>query len=140
MMRPTHPLDPASLTPFVQVQTARSGGSGGQHVNKVETKVTLLFDLEAAPMFTADERVRIHKQLSHRFREDGLLQVMCQETRSQSQNKVIALQRLAAMLSAARTPVKPRKTTKPSRAAVERRLETKRRQALRKINRRKDWL
>ncbi|MBK1438656.1 aminoacyl-tRNA hydrolase [Parapedobacter sp. ISTM3] len=133
-------LDTEALLPYVQFQTSRSGGSGGQHVNKVETKVTLLFDIDAAPFFSADEKEHIRKHLSRRLQSNGLLQVTSQETRSQLQNKEIALQKLVELLASATRVRQPRKATKPSKAALEKRLDAKRRQALRKINRKKDWL
>src|SRR5690606_38402721 len=132
-------IDPDLLLPFVQFQTSRSGGSGGQHVNKVETKVTLLFDLEKATLFTPEEKLRIKQRLANRIQADGLLQVRSQQTRSQVQNKAHALQRLAELLTYALKTEKPRKATQPSKAAVQKRLDAKRQQALRKINRKKDW-
>ena len=139
-MRPIQPFETSTLLPFVSFQTARSGGSGGQHVNKVETKVTLLFDIAAATFLSADEKDRIRRRLTGRIQADGLLQVVSQETRSQLKNKEIAIQKLAVLLAEAMKVDKPRKATKPSRAAVQKRLDAKRRQALRKINRKGDWL
>ena len=133
------PIDTDALLPFVHFQTSRSGGAGGQHVNKVETKVTLLFDIEAATVFSEEEKARIRKRLSNRLQADGLLQVNAQENRSQLRNKALALQKLTELLSSALKVEKPRKATKPSRAAVQKRLDAKRKQALRKINRRRDW-
>jgi len=133
-------IDTDSLLPFIHFVTSRSGGSGGQHVNKVETKVTLLFDLDGATLFSDEAKARIRQRLRNRLQADGLVQVSSQETRSQLQNKEIALQKLAELLSNALKTEKPRKATKPSKAAVQKRLDTKRQQALRKINRRKDWL
>lgn len=127
------------LLPFVQFQTSRSGGAGGQHVNKVETKVTLLFDISAATIFSEEEKARIRQRLSARLDADGRLQVVSQETRSQLRNKELALGKLVDLLSAALKTTKPRRATKPSKAAVQKRLDAKRQQALRKINRRKDW-
>ena len=127
------------LLPFVRFQTSRSGGAGGQHVNKVETKVMLLFDIAAATVFSEAEKARLRKRLSNRLQAEGLLQVTNQETRSQLRNKELALQKLVELVSNALKTEKPRKATKPSKAAVQRRLDTKRQQALRKINRRKDW-
>lgn len=138
-MERDRPIDSGTLLPFVQFQTSRSGGSGGQHVNKVETKVTLLFDLEAATPFSAEEKERLRTRLASRLQGDGLLQVSSQETRSQFRNKEIALEKLAGLLTGALKIEKPRKATKPSRASMQRRLEAKRVQALRKINRKKDW-
>ena len=132
-------IDTDSLLPFVQFQTSRSGGAGGQHVNKVETKVTALFDLDAATIFSPEEKQRIGKRLSNRLQADGMLQLSSQQTRSQFQNKEVVLRKLATLLSDALKEEKPRKPTKPSRAAVQRRLDAKRQQALRKIDRRKGW-
>lgn len=125
------------LLPHIQFQTARSGGSGGQHVNKVETKVILLFDIDGATCFSQEEKDRIKKRLLNRLQGDGFLQITSQETRSQLQNKEIALQKLLKLLSNALKTEKPRKTTKPSKAAVQKRLDAKQQQSLRKINRQK---
>ncbi|RQP16261.1 MAG: aminoacyl-tRNA hydrolase [Parapedobacter sp.] len=133
-------IDAEALLPFVSFQTSRSGGSGGQHVNKVETKVTLLFDMDAVTFFSAVEKDRIRRRLASRLQADGRLQVVSQETRSQLQNKEIAVQKLVELLDHALRTDKPRKATKPSKAAVQKRLDAKRQQALRKINRKKDWL
>lgn len=132
-------MDADLLLPFAQFQTSRSGGAGGQHVNKVETKVTLLFDIAAATLFSEEEKARIRKRLSNRLQSDGLLQISSQETRSQLRNKELVVQKLVGLLSNALKAEKPRKATKPTKAAVQKRLDAKRQQALRKINRRKDW-
>lgn len=131
-------LDTDVLLPFVQFQTSRSGGAGGQHVNKVETKVTVLFDIAAATFLSVEEKDRIRKRLANRLQADGLLQLSSQQTRSQLKNKEAAVQKLMVLLSDALKVDKPRKATKPSRAAMQKRLDTKRRQALRKINRKKN--
>ena len=132
-------LEPRHLLPYVQMKTSRSGGSGGQHVNKVETKVTLIFPLATAGMFTGEERARIMGRLASRVQADGTIQVSSQESRSQLENRELALVKLAKLLDAAREPVKPRRPTKPTRSAIAARLDAKRKQALRKINRRKNW-
>lgn len=132
-------MNAADLEPYIQYKTSRSGGSGGQHVNKVETKVSLLFDVDAAAVFTPEQREQIKSRLASRIGADGRIQVQSQDSRSQTKNKEIALERLTEILAQALRTDKPRKKTKPSRASVTARLEGKRRQALRKIQRRKDW-
>jgi len=138
-MRQLNKLTPQDLLRFIRLKTSRSGGSGGQHVNKVESKVTLSFDVATADMFSDAEKARIKNRLRNRLQADGAIQVSSEETRSQLENREIALRKLAELLDAARRPVKPRKATKPTKAAVEARLDAKRKRALRKINRRKDW-
>lgn len=132
-------MNAADLEPYIQYKTSRSGGSGGQHVNKVETKVSLLFDVDAAAVFTPEQREQIKSRLASRIGADGRIQVQSQDSRSQTKNKEIALERLTEILAQALRTDKPRKKTKPSRASVTARLEGKRRQALRNIQRRKDW-
>lgn len=138
-MRQLNKLNPQDLLRFIRLKTSRSGGSGGQHINKVESKVTLSFDVATADMFSDAEKARIKNRLRNRLQADGAVQVSSEETRSQLENREIALRKLAELLDAARRPVKPRKATKPTKAAVEARLDAKRKRALRKINRRKDW-
>lgn len=101
--------------------------------------MTLLFDIDSATVFSEVEKARLRKRLSNRLQADGLVQIISQETRSQLRNKELALGRLVELLVSALRPEKPRKATKPSKAAVQKRLDAKRQQALRKINRRKDW-
>lgn len=128
-----------ALSPYIHYKTSRSGGSGGQHVNKVATKVELLLDLDAVPVFSEEEKQRIRQRLQARFQSEGLLQVISQQSRSQIANKEDAQSRLLDLLTQALHVPRKRKATKPGKAAKEARLEMKRRQALRKINRRKDW-
>lgn len=115
---------------------ARSGGPGGQHVNTTSTKVTLLFDLDASPSLAEDDKARIREALTGRIGKDGVLRVVSQSTRSQFANREIALERFAAMLRVALTPVAPRKKTRVSLAAKQRRVDDKKRQGARKRERR----
>ena len=107
---------------------ARSGGPGGQHVNTTSTKVTLLFDVQASPSLTEYDKARIGQALEGRIGKDGVLRVVSQSTRSQFANKELALERFAALLRAALTPVAPRKKTRVSLAAKRRRVDDKKRQ------------
>lgn|SRR5690606_12327195 len=127
------------LLPFIQFKTSRSGGSGGQNVNKVSTKVELLFDFSNATIFSEEEKVIISKKLHSRIQSDRLIQVISQESRSQLKNKEIAVNKLYFLLEHALKVQKPRKATKPSKNSIQRRLTSKRNQALKKMNRNKIW-
>jgi len=124
------------LNPHIQYKTSRSGGSGGQHVNKVSSKVELLFDFEACSLFDEEEKKRIREKMSNRLQTDGYLQVISQENRSQYQNKELAQKKLLTLLQQALKVPKIRKATKKSKASIEKRLEGKRKRAFVKINRR----
>ena len=108
---------------------SRAGGPGGQNVNKVSTRVLLLFGLADSPSLTDDQKQRISARLRTRISKDGILRVVCQKHRSQSANKEAAVERLAELLKEALVRQKPRKKTKVSRAAKERRLDEKRRRS-----------
>lgn len=125
-----------SLAPYIRYKTSRSGGSGGQNVNKVATKVELMFNLDACNLFSHEEKILIYEKLSSRFQSERLLQIISQESRSQLKNKEIALQKLIVILNDALRVNKKRKRTKPNKKAVQRRLDAKRKQALKKIDRR----
>src|SRR5690606_12065837 len=107
---------------------------------KVETKVTLLFDIDAATSFSRVEKEQIKARLRNRLQGNNVVQVSSQATRSQLENKEIALQKLLVLLASALEIPKSRKATKPSKRAVQARLDAKRKQALRKIQRKKNWL
>jgi len=118
-------IDPIAFEKDCTFRTARSGGKGGQNVNKVETKVVLVFDVAASALFSEEEKTVLFKKLSARLTQDGILQVSCEKERSQLQNKETAIAKAVALLQKALTPVKPRKKTKPTKASVEKRLQEK---------------
>lgn len=126
----------ADLERDVHYKTSRSGGKGGQHVNKVSTKVELLFSVETSDLFTVDEKHLLLSRLHSRLNKEGFLQVVCDEERSQLINKEIALEKLINILTKALHRPKKRKATKPSKTSITARLDSKRKQALKKINRR----
>jgi ribosome-associated protein len=116
-----------------------SGGPGGQHVNKRATQVTLLFDVAGSPSLDEESRRRLLLKLASRLDKDGVLQITVQDTRSQHQNRDIAVGRFQALLAEALRRPKFRRKTRPSRAARERRLTDKKRRGEMKKSRRWRW-
>ena len=128
-----------ALAKEVSYKTSRSGGKGGQNVNKVSTKVELLFSVDDSALFTDDEKTLIKEKLQSRFNKDGYVQVICDEERSQLLNKEIALERLCVLLVRSLQKPKPRKATKVSKQAKEARLAGKKLNAQKKENRKKNF-
>lgn len=118
--------DAAITTDELRFTASTASGPGGQHVNKVSTRVTLLFDLDGSPSLSDIQKARIHENLSGRIGKDGVLRVVVQTTRSQLTNKGLAVERFVALLREALTPRPPRRKTRATLASKLRRLETKR--------------
>src|ERR1700753_2448467 len=89
----------ADLQKEVTYKTSRSGGKGGQNVNKVSSKVELLFSIHSSALFNDEEKALLNEKLQARFNKDGLVQVICDEERSQYLNKEKAIERLVLVLT-----------------------------------------
>ena len=130
-------ITPSILLPSdaVRFRYSRSGGKGGQNVNKVATKVELLADLSllSAPSVVKE---RIRTALHHRMSDDGLLHITSQESRSQWMNRETAVEKLCALIVDAAVPTKDRIATKPTRSSRRERVDQKKRSgAVKRIRR-----
>jgi ribosome-associated protein len=119
----------------------RSPGPGGQHVNKTSTRVELRFDLSHSPSIPATLRQRASARLSSRLNHDGELVLASSQHRSQMRNRVECVARFAdLMVAALKPPAPPRRKTRPGRAAIARRLDGKKKNSQKKVQRRRPGL
>ena len=127
------PIRPGVVIPMdeIELRTSRSSGPGGQHANVTASRVEAVFDVESSTALTDAQKRRVVNKVGSR------VTAVAQDARSQARNRELALERLQRRLTAALAVQRPRRATKPSRAAKQRQLESKRRQAERKRARRR---
>jgi len=118
---------------------SRSGGAGGQHVNKVSSKVTLQWDVASSAVFSAEEKAVVAEKLSNRINKEGILQLESDVDRSQARNKEIAIDRFLRLIKDALVPTRPRKKTKIPYSSVLKRLDRKKQQSQLKASRRPNF-
>jgi len=121
----------------LQFQASRSSGAGGQHVNKVSSKIELRFNIVDSSALSEDEKNLLLDKLQAKLNKNNELILTCQESRSQHKNKEIVVSKLFVLLKKSLYIPKKRKPTKPNKQAIKKRLEKKAKQALKKENRKK---
>ena len=118
-------------------KAVRSSGAGGQHVNKVSSKVELIFDLHNSSEFSDTEKTLLLKNLQTKLTKENVLLLSCDESRSQHKNKELVIERFFAIIERGLKVPKKRKATKPTKSSIQKRIDKKKNIALKKVLRQK---
>ena len=133
-------MNTENLIKELQFKGIRSSGAGGQHVNKVSSKIELTFDLLNSQNLSLEQKETLQNKLVNRINKDGVLVLFCDESRSQHKNKELAIKRFTAMISDALKRQKIRRPTKPSKSSIFRKAENKKKVSAKKAMRKKPGL
>jgi ribosome-associated protein len=130
-------MNTEKLIKELKFKAVRSSGAGGQHVNKVSSKVVLIFDVENSKVFSEEEKELLLRNLKIKLTKEHLLILNCEENRSQHKNKELVIKRFLEIITNALKVPKKRKPTKPSKSSIKKRLEKKKKQAYKKAFRKR---
>ena len=130
-------MDIEKIIRELRFKAIRSGGAGGQHVNKVSSKVVLFFDIMRSKYLTDEEKDILSKNLQSKLTKDKLLILNCDESRSQHKNKEIITSRFVNLISNGLKIPKVRRITKPSKSSIQKRLEAKKKLGVKKAYRKR---
>ena len=130
-------MNPELIKKELKFKAIRSSGAGGQHVNKVSSKVELSFDLINSAALSLEEKELLQKKLKTKLTKEFILIIQCDESRSQHKNKELVIKRFLELIINGLKVPKKRKATKPSKSSIKKRLEKKKKQAYKKVFRRK---
>ena len=119
----------------LEFKAVRSSGPGGQHVNKTASKIEVYFNIITSEGLTASEKRLLKTRLATRLTSEGVLSLQNSESRSKHRKKKMCVEHLMSLLQKNLKVAKPRKKTKPSKGAIEKRLKAKKNKALKKTNR-----
>ena len=130
-------MEKEQLISELSFKAVRSSGSGGQHVNKVATKVELYFDLENSSLLTKEKKEKLKEFLSKKLNKDGILILQCSQTRSQLKNKELVIKKFFELIEKGLKEQKKRIPTKIPKSVIKKRLAKKQQIAKKKANRKK---
>ncbi|MFD1614529.1 alternative ribosome rescue aminoacyl-tRNA hydrolase ArfB [Gelatiniphilus marinus] len=130
-------INKEALLQELKFKAVRSSGAGGQHVNKVSSKIELVFNVLESLALNAHQKERLQNKLKKRLTKDGLLILQCEESRSQHKNKDLVIKRFLALITSSLIVPKKRIPTKIPKSVIRKRLKSKRHRSEKKANRKK---
>jgi ribosome-associated protein len=130
-------MNTGNLIKELNFKAIRSSGPGGQHANKVSSKIELTFDIENSYELNDEEKSLLLKNIANRLTKESILILFCDESRSQHKNKEIIIKRFLELIKNGLIIPKKRKATKPSRSSIRKRLDSKNKHSKKKKNRKR---